>query len=245
VIDVGAISRRFSSGSRTFELDVPALQLQPGQLVYVIGPNGSGKSLYLRTVARDPVEGTSRFTPSVREAKQDVAPLLVRQAPDDNLAPSLTAIENYAVWTRPGSLSEALFPIGRAREAAAELAHLFPSVASAWNQPVSTLSGGQKQALVLFCRFQSNPRLLLLDEVTAAVDEVAVPPMLDFLKSRIQSSAAACLIVSHDFDQVSEYADRVLVMSRGKIVQDLSMQRAGGSLAPSELRATIASVWLP
>lgn len=236
MIEVPRVTRRFAAGHGEFKLDVEPLKLRRGRLTCLIGRNGSGKSLYLRTLADDVIEGAAPLRRAHFRATGPNSTLLVHQSPDVNVCGSLTVLENFALWAPRGSLRQELMPMPSARKELERFAHVFPAIDSLLDRPASTLSGGQKQCLVLACRFQTRPDLLLLDEITAAVDDLAVPPIFQFLKTELQSAASGCLLVTHDLARASDYADRILVISGGRMIHDFGDVESSPRPSLAELR---------
>ncbi len=117
-----------------------------------------------------------------------------------------------------------------------------PILRNIWHREVSMLSGGQQQALVIFCRTLAQSTLFLLDEITASVDVISAKPLMSYFRHWINAQNAAGLIVSHDLSEVSEYADRVLVFANGKLITDLQTPEYGKFQA-SELSDILHNAW--
>jgi len=243
VISIAPVRRSFRAGTRHFTLDVPTLDIVEGELTFLVGPNGSGKSLYLRSLAADAIEGAEPFSPRVAQNKKTIKPQLVMQQPDLNLAVSLTVGENYALWVPRSSFLRYFLPLRRSRTVIKDVGSVSQLIDRAWTQQVSTLSGGQKQSLVLACRFLAQPGILLLDEVTASIDEIAKSEVLDLLCTEVKRNRTGCIIVTHEFDQVAKYADRLLIIANGSICLDMRLEKDGRRMNSEALREEIAKVW--
>ena len=88
-------------------------------------------------------------------------------------------------------------------------------------QPVGLLSGGQRQALTLLMATLVTPKLLLLDEHTAALDPATADKVLELTKSIVAEQGITCLMVTHNMRQALELGNRTLMMSGGRIVFDV------------------------
>ena len=90
------------------------------------------------------------------------------------------------------------------------------------NHPVGLLSGGQRQALTLLMATMVTPKILLLDEHTAALDPGTAEKVLSLTKSIVADREITCLMITHNMHQALELGNRTLMMDSGKIVLDLS-----------------------
>ena len=88
-------------------------------------------------------------------------------------------------------------------------------------QPVGLLSGGQRQALTLLMATLVTPKLLLLDEHTAALDPATADKVLELTRSIVAGQGITCLMVTHNMRQALELGNRTLMMNGGKIVFDV------------------------
>ncbi len=213
-----------------------SLSCPVGQYVVVIGSNGSGKSTLLNLVA-----GTLRAAAgSVRLEGQELLRLpahrraraigRVMQNPLDGTAPGLTIAENLRLaecrrcspFGRRGLLG-GLHPSRSDRlRYAALLDELALPLADRLDTPVGQLSGGQRQTISLVMASLGEPRLLLLDEHTAALDpraEATVMQLTDRLVARLGTTA---LMVTHSLDQALHHGDRLLMLHEGRLIGDWS-----------------------
>ena len=91
-------------------------------------------------------------------------------------------------------------------------------------QPVGLLSGGQRQALTLMMATFNAPKLLLLDEHTAALDPATVEKVLDITKKIVEENSITCLMVTHNMQTALELGNRTLMMNAGKVIFDAAGQ---------------------
>jgi putative ABC transport system ATP-binding protein len=89
-------------------------------------------------------------------------------------------------------------------------------------QPVGLLSGGQRQALTLLMATMVTPKILLLDEHTAALDPATAQKVLDLTKKIVAERQITCLMVTHNMHQALELGNRTLMMDGGRVVLDIS-----------------------
>lgn len=224
--------------SKTFRLgggwERPALRgvdllLGEGDFATIIGPNGAGKSTLLNVVA-----GTLKADEGrVQLDGQDVARwpeyrrarLIARvfQDPLRGTAASLTVEENLALaWARGRrrGLRRAVGP--RQRQQFKEwLEQLNLGLEHRLKHPVGLLSGGQRQALALVMVAATRPRLLLLDEHTAALDPAASRQVMELTCRLVAEHGLTVLMVTHNMELALEVGNRTLMMHEGRVVLDL------------------------
>ena len=90
------------------------------------------------------------------------------------------------------------------------------------NQPVGLLSGGQRQALTLLMATINPPKLLLLDEHTAALDPATADKVLELTHSIVEDTNLTCLMVTHNMQQALDMGNRTIMMNAGKIIYDVT-----------------------
>ena len=103
-------------------------------------------------------------------------------------------------------------------------------------QPVGLLSGGQRQALTLLMATLVTPKLLLLDEHTAALDPGTAEKVLELTQTIVAEHHITCLMVTHNMKQALELGSRTLMMADGNIVLDISGQERSGMTVDGLLR---------
>ena len=96
------------------------------------------------------------------------------------------------------------------------------------NHPVGLLSGGQRQALTLLMATMVTPKLLLLDEHTAALDPKTADKVLELTRNIVEERKITCLMITHNMHQALELGNRTLMMDQGNIVLDLLGQEREG-----------------
>lgn len=206
------------------------LTIDDGQWVCVIGTNGSGKSTLLNAIAGTFLLDSGQIFlagrnmtrwPEHRRAK-----LIGRvfQDPFRGTAPSMTIAENVALASRRGQfrgLGRALNSPRRA-DFRARIAAMGLNLESRLDNPIGTLSGGQRQSITLLMAGMLRPSLLLLDEHTAALDPKSADQVIRLTREMIQRDNLTTLMVTHSMQQAAALGDRVIMMDRGRIVHDIS-----------------------
>ena len=197
------------------------LSVGDGEVVAVLGPNGSGKTTLLRTLAGIQPLSSGRISldgNSVDDPSQGilVAPGLrscglVFQ--DHLLFPHLSVQDNVAFGPRSRGMTKSQ-ATERARHWLERL-----SVADLAGSRPATLSGGQSQRVALARALATEPRLLLLDEPTAALDVTQRSLVRSELRAHLGTFDGACIIVTHDPLEMAGVADRLVVLEAGTIVQ--------------------------
>ncbi|MFJ3103672.1 ABC transporter permease [Streptomyces sp. NPDC086835] len=196
--------------------DELTLDAAPGTTIAVVGPNGAGKTTLLRAL----LGLTPRAHAALRLGDTDVSALPphrrgVAWVPQDGaLFPHLSALGNTAYGLRSRGISRA-----EARRSAQEWLERLGVGHLAARRPAQ-LSGGQAQRVALARALAARPRLLLLDEPLAALDQTTRAQVRHTLRGHLDSFGGVCLIVTHDPVEAVSLADRVLVLDDGRAVQD-------------------------
>lgn len=204
------------------------LEIEDGSFTIVIGTNGSGKSTLLNAVA-----GTFLVdSGSIRLAGQEIthwpehrrAKYIGRvfQNPFSGTAPTMTIAENLALATRRGMGRTLNWALGRStRDTIRErISELRMGLEDRIDNPIGTLSGGQRQALTLLMASWKRPDLLLLDEHTAALDPRSADQVIQLTDAVISREKLTALMVTHSMQQAVNLGDRLIMVHRGRIIHD-------------------------
>jgi polar amino acid transport system ATP-binding protein len=195
------------------------LRVDEGQVVTLIGASGSGKSTLLRCVnlleavedGQILLEGTDIADPRLKPGPAQRRMAIVFQA--FNLFPHMTALENVALAPR---VVHGLRP-KEATERAHELLHRVGLDTFAGAYP-DRLSGGQQQRVAIVRALAMRPRLMLLDEVTSALDPELVADVLDVIRE-LAEGGMTMLIATHEMGFARDIASRVCFLADGQIVE--------------------------
>ena len=191
--------------------------------------NGSGKSTLLNAVAGSffPDEGTIHIAGRnvTRWPEHKRARLIGRvfQNPFSGTAPTMSIAENFALAARRGKargVGWALAPdlMGPLRE---RIASLKMGLENRLDNAIGSLSGGQRQALTLLMATWLKPKLLLLDEHTAALDPKSADQVIALSDEVIQRDRLTTLMVTHSMQQAVSLGDRIIMMHRGRVLHDI------------------------
>ena len=232
MLSVQNVSKTFHAGTsnEVRALTDVSIDLDDGSFLIIIGMNGSGKSTILNAVAGSfPVEsGTFHLSgqeitgwPEHRRAR-----LIGRvfQNPFSGTAPAMTIAENLTLAARRGrsrGLAPALTPSIR-DEIRDRIRVLNMGLENRLDNPIGTLSGGQRQALTLLMATWLKPDLLLLDEHTAALDPKSAAQVINLTHEIITRERITTLMVTHSMQQAVDLGDRILMMHKGKVLHDIS-----------------------
>lgn len=211
-------------------LDNLSLKLNEGEFVTVIGGNGAGKSTMLNMIAgvHYPDRGT------VLLDKEEVTRLpeykrarylgRVFQDPMMGTAANMEIQENLALAYRRGKRRGLSWGITRDEKTmyADKLRILGLGLESRMTTKVGLLSGGQRQALTLLMATLRHPKLLLLDEHTAALDPKTAAKVLELTNQIITANSLTALMVTHNMKNAIQYGNRLIMMHDGRIIYDVS-----------------------
>jgi len=207
-----------------------SLEVPQGQVVTIIGSNGAGKSTLLNVIAGVySIEEGAIFLEgqdisSWPEYRRAAFIGRVFQDPTRGTAASMTVEENLALAMRRGkrrALRWGITPEER-RYFKEQLAQLGLGLEDRIRDKVGLLSGGQRQALAVLMATLTKPKLLLLDEHTAALDPRTAKVVMELTQRVISQHQLTALMVTHNMDQALRYGHRTLMMHEGRIILDIS-----------------------
>ncbi len=206
-----------------------SLHLTPGEFACVVGSNGAGKSSLLNAVAGvyRPDHGhvliDGQDLTDQAEHRRARAVGRVFQNPMQGTAPGMTVEENLALAAKRGKslgLGRILTRSGRS-EMQEQLAALGLGLEARLTTKVGLLSGGQRQALTLLMATLVQPKVLLLDEHTAALDPATAERVLAITARVVKEQRLTTLMVTHNLNHAIALGNRLLMMNNGQIIQDL------------------------
>lgn len=230
MLSVQGVSKTFHEGTpdEVRALAGVGLDVAEGSFTVVVGTNGSGKSTLLNAIAGTfPVDAGS-----IRLGGRDVtrwpehrrAALVGRvfQNPGAGTAPGLSIAENLALAARRGLARGLRLAAGRAlvAEMRERVRGLGMGLEDRLGNAMGGLSGGQRQALTLLMATWRRPRLLLLDEPTAALDPKAADQVAALAAGIAGRDRLTTLLVTHSMAQAVRFGDRLVLMHRGRILHD-------------------------
>ncbi|WP_455166665.1 ABC transporter ATP-binding protein [Streptococcus sp.] len=205
------------------------LTVEEGDFISVIGGNGAGKSTLMNILAGGLqvdqgdilLEGKSIKQTSVRKRAKDIA--RVFQDPKMGTASRLTIEENMAIAKKRGARRGLSWGVKeKDREEFKEaLKELNIGLENRLKVDTQYLSGGQRQALTLVMAALVKPKLLLLDEHTAALDPKTSEMVMELTQKIVESHDLTTLMITHDMNHAIAYGNRLIMLYQGKIVVDV------------------------
>lgn len=238
--------------SKTFQPGTPnqhtalndlSLQLQTGEFVTIIGTNGAGKSTLFNAICGSFFLDKGRIMLDedditfMAEHKRALKVGRVFQDPMKGTAPDMTVKENLAVAyarTHRRALQKALrkqdLEVFRT-----ELATFGMGLEDRMGTKVGLLSGGQRQAVSLLMCTIASPKLLLLDEHTAALDPAAAEKVMAITRQVVREKNLTTLMITHNINQALHTGSRTIMMSGGEIVLDIDEGERSGLTVPALL----------
>lgn len=202
------------------------LDVKPGDFITIIGSNGAGKSTLFNMISgyfysdsgNIILDGTDITLMAEHIRAKSIGRLF--QDPMLGSAPGMTIEENLALaaghggwFSRISKKDKNLF-----RE---KLALLDMGLEDRMKQPVGLLSGGQRQALTLLMATMNPPKLLLLDEHTAALDPATADKVMEITKNVVEEEKLTCMMITHNMGAALAFGNRTIMMDSGKIILDI------------------------
>ena len=232
MLDIQNLSVTFNAGSidEKSVLQDLNLHVETGEFICIIGSNGAGKSTILNTIAGSiiPDKGTILLDDIdityVKEYQRASYIGRLFQDPLKGTAPNMTIEENLALACLSAKEKKSPFSwiTNKERELFKEqLKMLDMGLEDRMHTLVGNLSGGQRQALTLLMATIVPPKLLLLDEHTAALDPKAAAKIMKLTQEIVKKHHITCLMVTHQMQQALEVGNRTIMMNDGHIVIDI------------------------
>lgn len=228
MLDLKDVSITFHPGTvnERKALDHVSLHLDPGDFVCVLGSNGAGKSTLLNAVSGTLqidegsiiLDGMDLSKKAEHIRSRYIGRLF--QDPMKGTAPDMSIMENLGLAYSRGkrmSLSKAIQKKDH-QYFLERLKDLDLGLEERMTQPVGLLSGGQRQALTLLMSTIVTPKLLLLDEHTAALDPKTAAAVMNLTQRIIEEHSITTLMITHNLRQALEYGNKTIIMNEGKIV---------------------------
>ena len=228
MLKLSNITKTFNPGTVNEKMALKGvdLHLKPGDFATIIGSNGAGKSTMFNAICGDFMTDTGSvvldgqditFMP-VHERARLIGRLF--QDPMRGSAPGMSIEENLSLAAGHGGWFSSISKADRERFRET-LSLLGMGLEDRMKQPVGLLSGGQRQALTLMMATMDVPKLLLLDEHTAALDPATAEKVLEITKNIVSEHKITTLMITHNMQNAIDMGNRILMMDRGNIVLDL------------------------
>ena len=214
VLSLRRVSKQFGAVSALTDID---LEVRAGEVVALVGDNGAGKSTLVKVLAgvHQPSAGTITFQGrevTLADPSASLALGIATVFQDLALCENLDVVANIYLGKelRPRQLDEVAMEV-RAWTLLRELSARIPSV----RIPVASLSGGQRQTVAIARSLLLEPKLILLDEPTAALGVAQTAEVLDLIE-RVRERGLGVIMISHNMEDVRAVADRIVVLRLGR-----------------------------
>ena len=206
-----------------------SLVVKEGEFISIIGSNGAGKSTLLNIISGNIdcddgiIELDGKDVSNKDEYKRSKKIGRVFQNPSLGVAPNMTILENLSLADNKGKKFGLNFAINKKRIPYYEklLKELDLGLENKLYNKVNLLSGGQRQALSMLIAVMSEPKLLLLDEHTAALDPKTSLKIMEITDKIVKETNVTTMMVTHNLKQAIKTGNRLIMMHRGKIVIDV------------------------
>ncbi len=231
MIELEQITKTYNRGqvNEVAALKDVNLRIGKGEFVVLVGSNGSGKTTLLNVIAGaiQPSEGRillhGQDVTGLPEHRRSRWVARVFQNPLAGTAPDLSILDNFRLAALRTQRKTLQIGIDRAfRDAVRErIASLGLGLENKLQQPIGSLSGGQRQALTLLMSAMDHTDVLLLDEPTAALDPKSAEVVMQTAERIIRENNLTTLFITHNLRETLRYGNRLIQMAGGQVMRDL------------------------
>jgi putative ABC transport system ATP-binding protein len=245
MLELKNINKTFNKGTPNAKqaLNNLSLHLAPGDFVSIIGSNGAGKSTVFNAIGGSFLVDSGHiildgqditFMPEHKRAR-DIGRLF--QDPLRGTAPNMTIEENLALVYLRANKSHSLFGItNKDRDFfRSKLAELNLGLEDRLKSKVGLLSGGQRQALTLLMATMITPKVLLLDEHTAALDPATADKVIALTESIVKNGNITTMMITHNIGSALQLGNRTIMMNNGQIILDVRGEERANMTVPELL----------
>mgnify|MGYP004574888753 FL=1 len=227
MLSISNITKTFNPGTVNAKTAIKnlSLQVERGNFITVIGANGAGKSTLFGAISgvfftdsgRIILDGTDITLLAEHKRSKTIGRLF--QDPMRGSAPGMSIEENLALAAHRGSWLSHVTKRDR-KDFQERLSLLNMGLEDRMHQPVGLLSGGQRQALTLLMATINPPKLLLLDEHTAALDPATAEKVLELTEKIVSENNLTCMMITHNMQSALDLGNRTIMMNDGNVVFD-------------------------
>lgn len=234
MIELQDVSKTFNRGTAN---EVQALRninltIKDSEFIVVVGPNGSGKTSLLNALAgtieidSGEISIDGKNITKLKDYERSRMISRVFQNPMQGTASELSILENFRLASLRAQSKKLRVGTGKdfSEKVKARIEILNLGLEKKLNQPIGTLSGGQRQALSLLMAVMDETKLLLMDEPTASLDPRTSESVLSIADRIIKEFNLRALFVTHQLKDALKYGSRIILMQEGKIVKDISSE---------------------
>ncbi|MBF0714929.1 ABC transporter ATP-binding protein [Gemelliphila palaticanis] len=223
-------------------IDNLSLKIEEGDFVVIVGGNGAGKSTLLNSLAGDFIVDSGKIeiseTDVTKLANYKRAKYISRvfQDPMKGTSPRMTILENLAISSRRCRKSTLKFGMNKSSVDyfINQLSILNLGLENRIHTEIGALSGGQRQAISLLMATMTNPKLLLLDEHTAALDPQMQKRIMELTDRIVKEKKLTTLMITHNLKDAIKYGNKLIILSNGKVAK-LINEHEKEKLTSSEL----------
>lgn len=235
MINIKKVHKTFNRGkaNEVNAINGVDLLVNEKEFLVIVGSNGSGKTTLLNLVAGSELPGSG----TIHIDGNDVSKLAdynrsqwiarVFQNPLSGTAPDLSILDNFrlaAIRTKAKGLSIGINENFK-KQVREKIATLGMGLEKKIEQPMGTLSGGQRQALTLLMSVMDSCKVLLLDEPTAALDPRSAELVMKTAGKLVKDFGLTAILVTHNLKDAFTYGNRIILMGEGKILKDLDKEK--------------------
>ncbi|HWZ04081.1 MAG TPA: ATP-binding cassette domain-containing protein [Mucilaginibacter sp.] len=235
MININNIHKTFNTGraNQVNAVNGIDLHIKSGEFVVIVGSNGSGKTTLLDMVAGSVFPNTGNIyidgkditkLPDYRRSQWIAR---VFQSPVSGTASDLSIIDNFrlaAIRTRPKGLTIGINDTFK-NQVKEKISTLGLGLENKIEQPMGTLSGGQRQALTLLMSVMDSCKVLLLDEPTAALDPRSAQVVMKTAEELIKDYRLTAILITHNLKDAYTYGNRLILMGEGLVMKDLDAEQ--------------------
>src|SRR6201996_773580 len=235
MIDLKNVHKTFNRGKAN-QVDAVSgvnLHIDEKEVLVIIGSNGSGKTTLLNLIAGSVLPSSGNIyidnndVSKLQDYKRSKWIARVFQNPLSGTAPDLSILDNFrlaALRTKAKGLSIGINDQFK-KQVKEKISSLGMGLENKVEQPMGTLSGGQRQALTLLMSVMDSCKVLLLDEPTAALDPRSADLVMKTADKLVTDFGLAAILVTHNLKDAFTYGNRIILMGEGKILRDLDKEK--------------------
>ncbi|GAA4333627.1 ATP-binding cassette domain-containing protein [Mucilaginibacter gynuensis] len=231
MIQLSNVTKVFNKGkpAEITALNNVSVEIKTGEFVVIVGANGSGKSTLLNLVAGSVIADEGKVliddndVTKLADHRRSKWIARVFQNPLSGTAPDLSILDNFrlaAIRTKSKGLSIGI-NAGFKNDVRTKIATLGMGLENKIEQPMGTLSGGQRQALTLLMSVMDDCKVLLLDEPTAALDPRSAGVVMQTADKLVKDFALTSILITHNLKDAYNYGTRIIQMGEGQILKDI------------------------
>ncbi|WP_302820619.1 ABC transporter ATP-binding protein [Fusobacterium ulcerans] len=235
MLEIKNLSKSFNSGTEN-ELNIFEnfnLNIEESEFVAILGSNGCGKSTLFNLISgslKEDAGSISLDETSINNLKEEDRAWGIGKVHQDSskgVSPSLTILENLSLADKKCekfSLRN-LIKKDKIKRFVEILKEVDLGLENKLDTQVKFLSGGQRQALSLIMATLKKPKLLLLDEHTAALDPKTSKVIMEKTKQLIDKQHITAMMISHNLRDAVQYADRIIMLDKGRVILDVESKK--------------------